>query len=301
MLMSFALSKAQYDPSFSHYWEMEPSFNPASVGKERKINVGIAYSMALTGFENNPKTMYAGADMPFYFMKSYHGVGVQLLNDQIGLFSHQRFALQYAFKRHLWGGLLGIGAQLGMVSEKFEGTKVDLETPDDPAIPTTDVTGSGFDLGFGLYYACPAWYAGLSVLHATSPSVDLGEKQSLTVDRTFYLTGGYNIKLRNPFFTIKPSLLARTDGVGYRVDLTGRFVYTNDKKMMYGGVAYSPTNSVTLMIGGNFHGVTLGYSYEAYTSAISLGNGAHEIFIGYQTDINLGKKGHNMHKSVRFL
>ena len=55
------------------------------------------------------------------------------------------------------------------------------------------------------------------------------------------------------------------------------------------------------MVGGNFHGVCVGYSYEAYTSAISLGNGGHEIFIGYQTDINLGKKGKNLHKSVRLL
>jgi len=77
--------------------------------------------------------------------------------------------------------------------------------------------------------------------------------------------------------------------------------YTNDKKVMYAGLGYSPTNSVTVMVGGNFHGVSLGYSYEVYTTAISLGNGSHEIFIGYQTDINLTKKGRNKHKSVRIL
>ena len=93
----------------------------------------------------------------------------------------------------------------------------------------------------------------------------------------------------------------RTDGSAYRADLTGRLVYVNDKKMMYGGIAYSPTNSVTFLIGGNFHGVVLGYSYELYTSAISPGNGSHELFIGYQTDINLVRKGKNLHKSVRIL
>ena len=110
-----------------------------------------------------------------------------------------------------------------------------------------------------------------------------------------------NIKLRNPFVTIHPSLLLRTDGVGYRADISGRLVYTNDEKVMYGGLAYSPTNSITVLIGGNFHGVSLGYSYEIYTSAISAGNGSHELFIGYQTDINLQKKGKNKHKSVRIL
>ena len=70
---------------------------------------------------------------------------------------------------------------------------------------------------------------------------------------------------------------------------------------MYGGVGYSPTNSVTVMVGGSFHGIMLGYSYEAYTSGINPGNGSHELFVGYQHDINLTKKGRNLHKSVRIL
>ena len=93
----------------------------------------------------------------------------------------------------------------------------------------------------------------------------------------------------------------RTDGVGYRADVTGRLIYTNENKMMYGGVSYSPTNSVKVLIGGNFHGIMLGYSYEIYTSAINPGNGSHEIFLGYQVDINLTKKGKNRHQSVRIL
>ncbi len=93
----------------------------------------------------------------------------------------------------------------------------------------------------------------------------------------------------------------RTDGVNYRGDITARLVYHHDSKHMYLGVGYSPTNSVTAMIGGSFHGIQVGYSYEFYTSGISLGNGSHELFVNYQTDINLVKKGKNKHKSVRIL
>ena len=301
VLLMATPAKAQYDPSFSHYWGMETSFNPAAAGKESVLNVAGAYNMTLTGFENNPKTMFAGADMPFYFLRSYHGVGAQFVNDQIGLFSHKKFALQYAFRFKLFGGMLGVGAHLGMLSESFDGSKVDTETPNDPAFPSSEVTGSGLDLGAGLYYRHGPWYAGLSVMHANAPEMELGERQTFKVDQTFYLTGGYNIKLRNPFLTIHPSVLCRYDGVGYRADVTGRVKYTNDKKVMWAGLGYSPTNSVTVMLGGNFHGISLGYSYEIYTSAISIGNGSHELFIGYQTDLNLQKKGRNKHKSVRIL
>ena len=301
MLMSVTKTSAQYDVSFSHFWDMEPYYNPAAAGKENKLNIAAAYAMSFTGFENNPKSMYIGADMPIYFLKKYHGVGVSLLNDQIGLFTHQRLALQYAYKQKLFGGTLSIGLQLGFISEKFDGSKVDVEDSSDPALTKSDVNGSAMDLAAGIYYTHASWYVGVSAQHINAPLVELGETNELQIDRTIYLTGGYNIKLRNPFLTIHPSALIRTDGSSYRADIAGLLVYTNDKKMLYGGVAYSPSNSVTAHIGGLFHGVKIGYSYEIYTSGISLANGSHELFIGYQTTLNLYKKGKNKHKSVRLL
>ncbi len=294
-------AQAQYDVSFSHYFDMEPSFNAASVGKQSKINVAVDYAMDMAGFKHNPQTMYAGGDMPLYFMKTYHGVGVQFMNDKLGLFTHQRLMLQYALKLKLFKGTLSAGVTAGLLSETFDGTKVDVEDSSDPALTSSKLDGNGLDLGVGLYYTHGQWYAGVSAQHLNSPTIHLGERNELNIDPTYYLTGGYNIRLRNPFLTIKPSFLVRTDGVAYRGDITGRLVYTNEKKMMYAGLSYSPTNSVTFLIGGNVHGVKLGYSYEMYTSAINPGNGSHELFVGYQIDINLTKKGRNLHKSVRIL
>ena len=97
--------------------------------------------MSMTGFEHHPKTMYLAGDMPFYVLNAYHGVGLQLMNDDIGLFTHQRLAVQYANKQRLFGGTLSIGIQVGMLSEKFKGSELDLETPNDPAFTTTDADG----------------------------------------------------------------------------------------------------------------------------------------------------------------
>ncbi|MBO6187877.1 MAG: type IX secretion system membrane protein PorP/SprF [Prevotella sp.] len=302
LLVTVLRVSAQQEPSFSHYWAMEPSFNPAAAGKHSVINVTGAYAMTMAGFEHNPKTMYLAADMPFYLINNYHGVGLQLMNDDIGLFAHQRLAVQYAFKKRLWGGTLSIGIQGGLLSERFKGSELDLETPTgDDAFTTTDVNGTALDLAAGLYYQHGDWYAGASVQHATAPSVELGERSIIDISRTYYLTGGYNIRLHIPFLTIHPSVLARTDGTGYRVDVTARVKYSHEKRMFYGGVAYSPTNSVTLLFGGNFHGISLGYSYELYTQGISFKNGSHELFVGYQTELNLFKKGRNRHQSVRIL
>ncbi len=300
-VLAFTKVCAQYDVSFSHYFDMEPSFNPASIGKQAKLSINAAYALNMAGFEHNSRTMYFGGDMPFYFAKAYHGVGAQLVSDQIGLFTHQRVSMQYAYKHSLFDGTISVGLQLGFLSEKFDGSKLDLGESNDPAFPTSNVNGSGVDIALGLYYMHGPWYAGVSGQHMNAPLIKLGEANELQLDRTYYLTGGYNIKLRNPFLSIRPSLLVRTDGVAYRADVTGRLVYTNENKVMYCGIAYSPANSVTFMFGGSFHGIIVGYSYEVYTSAINPGNGSHELFVSYQMDVNLVKKGKNKHKSVRIL
>lgn len=300
MLASYE-ARAQYDVSFGHYWAMEPSFNPATVGKEAKLNVAVAYALQMAGFEHNPNTMYAGADMPFYVLGAYHGVGLQFMNDAIGAFTHKRFGLQYAFQPRLLGGKLNIGVQATMLSENLDGSKIELVDPTDPAFTTSSVNGTGFDLSLGLYYQHRSWYVGLSALHLNSPKVGLGETNELSISPTYYFTGGYNIQLTHPFLTIQTSVLGRTDGVAFRGDVTARLKYEHKKRVMYAGLSYSPTNSVTVILGGNIRGIHIGYSYEIYTSAISFGNGSHELFVGYQTDLNLYKKEKNLHKSVRIL
>ena len=292
---------AQYDASFAHYWVMEPSFNPATVGKEAKLNIAGAYAIQLAGFEHNPNTMYAAADMPFYALGSYHGVGIQLMNDAIGLFSHKRLSLQYAYQHRVFKGKLSLGVQAGLLAETFDGSKLEVDDTTDPAFSTSSVNGTGIDLSAGIYYQARCWYVGLSALHLNSPVVALGETNELSIDPTYYFTAGYNIQLNHPFLKVQTSVLGRTDGVAWRADVTGRLKYEHDKKVMYAGVSYSPKNSVTVIIGGNFHGVHVGYSYEIYTSAINIGNGSHELFVGYQTELNLYKKGRNLHKSVRLL
>ena len=294
-------ASAQYDPSFSHYWAMESSFNPAAIGKEEKVNFVGAYNMTLTGFRHNPKTMYFSGDLPFYFIGGYHGIGGQFMSDQIGLFSHNRFTVQYANKQKLLGGTLNIGLEASLISEKFDGGGLNLEEGSDPAFATSEVNGSGFDLGAGIYYKHKNWYAGVSVLHALAPTVELGETNELNIARAYYLTAGCNIRLKKPFLSIHPSIMGRSDAIGYRADVTARLLYTHEGRVMYVGLGYSPTISTTLFIGGDFHGVRLGYAYEVHTNAISVGSGNHELFVGYKMDLNLFKKGRNLHQSVRIL
>ncbi len=296
--------KAQYDAAFTNYWALQGYFNPAASGLDEKLNIQGVYSMQLTGFENAPSTILATADMPLFFLNPRHGAGVGFMNDKIGLFSNKKLYLQYAYHQPLWGGYLSFGARVGFLNETFDGSKLDMSDSGDPAFPSGEADGTGFDVDFGLRYTRKGrWYAGISSMHLTAPTITLGDEKvnETQVSRLYYLTGGYTLRFRKPEYALETSAILRTDLDAWRGDATARLVYNGEKLNLYGGLSYSPTVSVALLLGTVFHGVKIGYSYEVYTGGIGALNGTHELVIGYQMDLNLFKKGKNLHKSIRFL
>ena len=215
--------------------------------------------------------------------------------------------------RNVAGGLLGAvlhnktakSSQVNILFvEKTDGSNLDLIHTNDPAFTTSDAKGQALDLDFGLRYTYKKlWYAGASVMHMMGQTISLGDekKQEVTVDPVIYLTGGYRYKMRYPRYALAMDAILRSDLQNWRGDITARLEYDGEKHKLYGGIMYSPMNSVGILLGYNFHGINIGYSYEVYTGGIGVQNGTHEIMIGYQTDLNLGKKGKNLHKSVRLL
>ena len=295
---------AQYDAAFTNYWALQSYFNPASSGLEGQLSVQGAYSMQLVGFEGAPKTMLATADLPLFFLSPRHGVGVGFMNDDIGLFSNKKLYLQYAYHQPLWGGNLSIGARVGFLNETFDGSELDVIDDGDPAFATNEVDGMGLDVDAGLRFSYKKrWYVGLSSMHLTAPTVKLGDDKmhEVSVSRLYYLTGGYTLKFRQPQYALYATGILRTDFQGWRGDMTARLAYNGEKIHLYGGLSYSPTVSVAVLVGTSFHGVQIGYSYETYTSGIGVLHGTHELVLGYQTELNLFKKGKNKHKSVRIL
>jgi len=292
----------QNEVQFSDYTRLRSYFNPAVSGTDGMLNVAAAYSMQFAGYDNAPATMYFGADLPIYFLNPRHGVGINFMSDKAGIFTQQRLGLQYAYNlRTSRRGRLAIGIQGSLLTEKINPSNIDLEDQNDPAFPTSEVNGNHVDLGAGLYYYHPKFWAGVSAQHLMAPTILLDEKYEFEIPRMYYLMGGCNIPIKRTLFSVQPSFLVQTDMDNWREDVQVKITYQYQSRMFYAGVGYSPDISTTFLIGGNFHGVTLGYSYQMYTFGIGLVNGSHEITVGYQTDLDLFKKGRNAHKSVRFL
>ena len=257
--MLFAvMAKAQFDTHFTHYWALQGYYNPAVAGLSGKLNIYGTYAMQMAGYTNAPATMLVGADMVLPTEKKNQAVSANLYNESIGLFTNQRLFAGYAYRFNLWNGRMAVGVNAGSLEQKFDGSKVESEESNDDAFPSSEVDGMGFDLTAGVHYTHRLFYAGLSVMHLTAPTIELGETHEIKVDRTYYLSGGGNIQLKNPLLSIQPSLQLMTDLQAWRADVTVRGTYTYDEKRYYAGLTYSPMTSVAMLLGGEINSVSFG-------------------------------------------
>lgn len=302
LLMATQVVRAQWDVQFSDFTTLKSFYNPAVSGTDGMLNISAAYSLQFSEYDDCPSTMYFGGDLPIYFLSPRHGAGVSLFSDDIGIFKTQKVSIQYAYNMKLGKkGRLAIGIQGGMMNEKIDPGDIKLEDSNDPAFPTSTVDGKAFDMGAGLYFYHPKYWVGVSGQHLLQPSIEMGQTYQIDISRIFYFMGGGNIKIKNSLLSLQPSFMVQTDLQSWREDIQCKATYEFEGRKFYAGIGYSPNTSVTALIGGYFHGIQLGYSYQMYTSGVGYANGAHEIVLNYQTDLDLFKKGRNMHKSVRFL
>lgn len=96
-----------------------------------------------------------------------------------------------------------------------------------------------------------------------------------------------------------PSMMVKCDFTTWKAELTGRVRY---KKFITAGLGYRFDDALMVLLGAEYKGFYIGYSYDYPTSAISkASSGSHEIVAGYSVKLNLGEKNKNKHKSIRIM
>lgn len=304
LLTCVSLARAQYDVRLSQYFQAKPYYNPASVGATEDLNILALARMEWVGIKGAPLSFFAMADMPLTLGKTQHGVGVVLLTESIGLFQNTHVGLQYAYKQKLFGGTISGGFQIGLVNQSFDGSKVEMVESEyhqqtDEAIPTSQVSGMGFDMNFGLFYTHKKFYAGIGMAHLIEPELQLDENAYSYIGRTYNFMGGYNIQFPNPLFELQPSVFLLTDLQSFHTDITARLEYN---KMFNGGVSYRVNESVGILFGVKIGRFQAGYAYDFPITALGQAtSGSHELCVRYSLKLKKTKTGKNRHKSVRIL
>ena len=309
-----AVAHGQTDAQFSHYFDVPTYYNPAAVGQTDFVRIRAGGRLQWVGIDNAPTSFLATGDMPFKFIGKKFGVGVVLGQESIGLYNTLNVNAQIGYKFKKFGGEFTAALNVGMYDQSFKGSEVYLPDDDDyhqgtdDAIPTSDIHGTALDLGAGIWYNHPKFWAGLSMTHLNSPTVTMeaegstGESSRVyefRADRTLYFMAGGNIPIKNTLFEVMPSVLVASDFTFTTGQLTARARY---KKFLTFGLGYRWKDAVTLMLGAEYKNFYIGYSYDYATSAIAkASSGSHELFLGYSLKLNLGDKNKNRHKAIRLM
>ncbi|WP_282037597.1 PorP/SprF family type IX secretion system membrane protein [Saccharicrinis aurantiacus] len=293
--------KAQFDPQFSQNMFNMLAVNPAYAGASESINLTALNRNQWRIDSAGIKTTVFSGDMPINVFGTPSGIGLNVMNDQIGLFTNLSIGVNYASQFELIYGTLSLGLSVGFINQKFEGSKISFPDgkPDD-AIPEVDMDGSAFDASLGAYFKAKKYYAGISLSHLNSPQPNYDENFSFSFRPTLYLTGGYNFKIEDTLYEVLPSFFMKTDGASMQVDINTLVRY---KSRYWAGLTYRLQDAIVLLGGIEMkNGVRFGYSYDITTSAFATAKsgGTHEFMVGYNFDLSLEKRT-KRYKSVRYL
>ncbi len=304
LCLVFAEAKAQIDTQFSQYWALPSYYNPAASGDTEMIRLLTSTRQQWIGMPGAPQAYLVSADMPLKFLNQHHGLGAIVNSQNEGLFSHLILGAQYSYKVKLWKGMLSLGVQVGMLDERFDGTKVETPSSDyhestDDGIPTTELQGTAFDMSFGIWYSHKWFYAGLSVSHLNGPDFTFEDKYETYIGQNYYFIAGSNIPIKNTLYEIQPSLMVKSTLKMTQYEISCRVKYN---KLFWGGLSYRWKDAVTIMIGAEYKNFIAGYAYDYPTSAIiKASSGSHEVFLGYSLKLDLSDKNKNKHKSIRIM
>ncbi|MDE6459975.1 MAG: PorP/SprF family type IX secretion system membrane protein [Paramuribaculum sp.] len=319
LLATFIYNKgvAQNDALLTHYYEVPAFYNPAATGLTDLVKVHGGSRLQWIGIDNAPKTFLALADSPFKLGKRRLGAGVAINQESMGLYRNLSAAVQLSYKLKILGGTLSLGVQPGIISDTFRGSEVfipdddDFHDDTDAAIPRTDVSGTAFDLGAGIWYTRKSLSIGLSMTHINAPKISFSSENGLSSSdnstdifefgpaRSLYFITEGNIAIKNTLFEVIPSVMVMSDFTFTRAIATARLRY---KKFISAGVGYRHDDAISAILGVEFKGFFLGYSYDYPTGALSsASNGSHEIFAGYSVKLDLSAKNKFKQKSIRIM
>ncbi len=308
-------SRAAVDPLLTQYYETPSIYNPAAAGSADAVRLRMAGRLQWVGMDDNPRIFSGVADMPLRVAGKTIGLGVSASRVSEGPFRSVSANLQAGYRFAVSGGSLSAAINLGYGHETYTGDYTTDEDNDEStaSLTTRKLKGNRLDIGAGLFYVRPRFWAGVSVMHINAPDVVLGEHADYSSEyqdgsmdeirvkyrRTAYLMSGGNIPLGSTLLEMMPSVIVKSDFDRVRGELTARVRY---KKLLTCGVGYRLKDAVTATLAVDYKGFFVGYSFDYPIDSWSRqANGSHEIVAGYSFKLDLTPTQKKKYKSIRIM
>jgi type IX secretion system PorP/SprF family membrane protein len=279
---------AQQDPMISQYMFNGLFLNPAYAGSHKYFTTTLNYRKQWVNFDGAPQTVMAAIDGPI--PDKNMGVGLIIMNDQIGVTRQNSFMANYSYQiKTSEKGKLSLGLSLGVSQYRANLTSLTVWDDNDEVFMNDLKSNIIPRFGFGVYYFQELWYAGISIptllAYQKGSNFSMNINNSTSLDRHYFLTGGLifkvheNIKLRpSTLIKILPNAPIQAD-----LNLSALFYET-----IWVGASFRSGDALVGIIEYQTNArFRVGYAYDLTFSKIrNFSAGSHELMIGY----DLGKE-----------
>ncbi len=283
-LLPVAYCFAQQDPQYSQYMFNQLAINPAYAGSKEALSAAMFLRSQWTGIEGAPKTGTLTIHGPT--KKRKVGLGLEIINDQIGPKKTTGIMGAYAYRIPIKNGKLSFSLRFGIYNYTYNWAKIEYKDQADiyntqnqtsKIVPTVDA---------GIYYYSNSFYSGISATHLTNgriTSISNPNGDARLSPHYFFTLGkawSFSDKLIfNPSIIIKAAKNAPSSmDINFSFLLDQRLWVGLSFRSTYGVVAYTQ-----FYINEKFK---LGYAYDFGLNKIGrVGGGSHEIMISYDFNI----------------
>ncbi|MFZ2285569.1 MAG: type IX secretion system membrane protein PorP/SprF [Bacteroidales bacterium] len=274
---------AQLTPVTDQYILNPLTINPSYAGSRGGLSVAAFYRQQWVGISGAPRTMSFQVDAPVLSNKL--GLGLFVVNDQIGVTRQTELMTSYAFRINLGGGVLALGLGAGLVATNTAWSDLIVLDPGDEYYLIDSRVFIVPDFSFGVYYNVKNYFVGFSVPRLLGYQFDFDRnKYSLKVEPGQYnyiLNTGYLFSLGQKTKFMPSALLSYSIGDKFLYDVSAHFIM-NDRLWL--GATYRSTSSVTALaqfaINNQFK---VAYSYDFNFGTLgNYNNGSHEIMLRYE-------------------
>ena len=285
LLLLSLFIQAQQDPMYSQYMYNMMSVNPAYAGSKGGIHALLLHRQQWTDIEGAPTTQNFTIHSPF--MDDKMGLGLNVVNDKIGVSSRLDIQAAYAYKIQLSESNLRFGLQAGVTRWNNDWNDIQTLTANDPSFVNGSETILKPNFGFGAYWYSEKYFAGISVPHILNNSLNEDEGDAEQI-RHMFLNGGALFTL-NDQLKLKPSVLLKyVEAAPLQADFNLELVISD---RVWTGVSARVWDGMVAMIQVNLKDhFWVGYAYDyPFTELRTVTNGSHEVFISYTHYIKRSK------------
>ncbi len=285
------LATAQQDPMYTMYMFNKLPINPGYAGSSETLTATALYRTQWVSFEGAPQTAAFSIDAPLF--NDLSGVGLSIVQDELGISENLHVAGYFAYRFPLLGGKLGLGISGEVKRQQMNWSEVN---PLDRVDPNLDYTNDNLflpNVGVGLYWQSETMFLGASMPRIMENDLDytptgMNIVSRATQRRHFFGMAGFVTTLSSELRLRPMALVKYVENAPVEIDLNLSALISD---MIWVGAGYRTDDSYSAMVQLNINNrFRIGYAHDfTYTRLNAYHNGTHEIMLGI--DFSKKEKG----------